>query len=87
MTAHETNGRVKLPVWFILWMTGLCLGGLTAYLDVRDKVVRFEATLDAHIMQQNGPRIAWIPKSLVSEVAHADTVLVTDVPIIISPKK
>lgn len=87
MTTHETNGRVKLPVWFILWMSGLCLGGLTAYLDLRDKVVRFESILESHIMQQSGPRIAWIPKGLVSDVSHADTVLVTDVPIIIAPKK
>jgi phage shock protein PspC (stress-responsive transcriptional regulator) len=84
---HEPNGRVKLPVWFILWMTGICLGGLGGYLDMRDKIVRFEVVLDSHIAQSAGPRIAWIPKKLLSDVASADTVLVTDVPIIIAPKE
>jgi hypothetical protein len=86
MNPHEGNGRVKLPVWFIVWLTGICIAMLAGWIDMRDRMTRVEVTVAEHIKQQSGPRIAWIPKNLLTDVAHADTVLVTDVPIIISPK-
>jgi hypothetical protein len=86
VTTHETNGRVKLPVWFIVWITGLCIAALAGWVDLRERLVRVEVVVAEHVAQQTGPRIAWIPKKLLSDIAHADTVLVTDVPIIIAPK-
>lgn len=86
MTAHETNGRVKLPVWFIIWLTGLCIGALGGWIDLRDRMVKVEITVSEHIKQQAGPRIAWIPKKLLEDISTVDTVLVADVPIVISPK-
>lgn len=46
----ESNGRVKLPVWVVVWATGVSLGVLGAYVDIRVRLTALEVKQSLSIM-------------------------------------